>query len=287
MRNDGRCHHFQRVGILPQGLLDGEVDEPPGHPRPHQQRRDVRLAPSIVDDAVWMGVVVVGKQPEQAVAIRGPADVVPQHVRLVLRDELSHLGISIGRIVAARSGPDVVAERPRDPWLERPVHAAGVIDAEPEPMPPDRRGELADDIASTRPVGLVRVGHPGRPETEAVVILRHEHDVSRTGGGEDPGPAIGIPVREVLLEGPREALIRHVAVVASMKRRRWRRWILDGVPVVLGVRMDEHRSRVVGAQHRREVAVWCEAGDRKQSPVDEHAELGVGEPSGHAMTVER
>ena len=160
--------------------------------------------------------VVVGQQAGQLGRGLRPRDVVPEHRRPVALDQLSQLGLGVGRVVAARLGQDQVAEGAERVVVEGPVEAARVVDAEAHPLAPHGLGQLSDHVTGREQVGHVRVADLGRPQAVAVVVLGDQHHVAGAGGREAPGPVVGIPGGQTGLPVAGELVVGPVAVDLAM-----------------------------------------------------------------------
>ena len=115
------------------------------------------------------------------------------------------------------------------------------------------------------------------------MVFGHHHHIASAGSPELLGPRVGVPAVEFPLEHFAEPLIGHVPICRSMKLVRRRSGHSHRVGVGLGVRADCHRPVVVVAQDLRVRGGRRKAWDREQPPMNEHAELRVGEPVGHRM----
>ena len=145
-----------------------------------------------------------------------------------------------------------------------------MIDAKAHGRAVERVLELAQEVAVGADVDAVPVpGVVGLVEAEAVVVLGDEIDVARAGLDEYVRPAAG--VEQLGGEALYKVLVASVfAVNAAVERRGLAVWILELLPVPLGI-----------------VAVARVGGDGIQPPMDEDPELGIAEPLRDGAGVER
>ncbi len=263
--------------------------EPAAHEfEAQQQRAPASRHPAVVHNAVVLRIVIVGEQLQLAAERRGPGNVVPQDGGLVTRDQLARLRVGIGGIIAAGRRAGEIAQRAQRLAVERPVYAAGVIDAEFQAGGAHGRRQLAHHVALGRPVLLMWILHCTRPQAEAVMVLGDENDIARAGGSEGGSPFRGLPLLERFQERLTEAFIRRIAIGRFVEFRAVAFRHLDGVPVPFAIGRLGDGDVVSGAESIGDGApARRESGDREQAPMDEDAELGVLIPFGHGMGVER
>jgi hypothetical protein len=240
------------------------------------------LAPAVVDHHVRLHARLVEEPREQLGAAplgRGqvPLAVREDERRLVARDEVLEL--------RERVLPDearLVGEVERVvPLVER------VVVAHLEAPGPDGAREIPEQVALRTDLDRVPGTAPGRrrlaarPQREALVVLRCQHDVSRARAEEDVGPVVGVEQLRAELRG--EIRIGEVGTVLP--------------PVVLPrAGLDRVRAGALPARERVPVPLGvCElardhggvGGHGVHAPVDEDAEPRLGEPGRRGAAVDR
>ena len=225
-------------------------------------------------------VVVLGQHPGGLPVRRGllPLAVAPQDVRVVAVDQLAHLRQHVvadvvlhrrrTRVRHRRTGVRV-GHRPAGvrrvvPLVERVVEAGLEL-----AVLPCRVEQVTGQVTLRAEVDRVAAADLAVPQRHALVVLRGQHEVLRTGVVEQLHPFL----RVVLLRLPLadERVVRRVlAVGVPVVVVRRRVPLVHVVPVPLGVR-----------------AARAPGGHRVRTPVDEDAELRVVEPLRHRVRVQR
>ena len=97
-------------------------------------------------------------------------------------DQLAPVGVDVGGIVGRlrHGAAHLVGARDRQ-LIETPVEPARIVEPHLHSVRSDGAGQLADQVAPAPLLIVLSMGilHPARPEREAVVVLRGEHDVAR------------------------------------------------------------------------------------------------------------
>ena len=122
---------FRRAGVPDRWLWRNNAGEPLRALEGVRRKRAVRRDPAIIGQAVRHVIVIFGENLE-GVFLGRIGDIIPEIVGLVAVDQLSVVGICILGVVfiLARHGGQEVGKALDPLVFERPVHAAGLVDAE-------------------------------------------------------------------------------------------------------------------------------------------------------------
>ena len=173
---------------------------------------------AIVDDSVWIAVVIVGHQLCGTLAETGEAHVVPDEVGCVSLDELVVMAQGIVAVFVAlrhcsEDGfPAVVTKT-----LEGEIKAAAVVHPHSDTDRANGIERVAHNVARRGPRwSLVWVRELARPQQHTIEMLGAHHAVLRPSGGEQIGPTLRLPARRCFVELSDELVVGLVAIGGEM-----------------------------------------------------------------------
>ena len=185
----------------------------PGNSIRHGSAALRRLDPAVVDHAIGNGVVVLGEQGRQVSAGR-PADVIPQHRRLIVLDQFADMGGRVLHVVrGVRDCQEAVGGIGQQCVVVGPVVAARVVQPHPQSCGAHRTGEITDKVAAGVVAALVRMLQRGRPQAEALVVLGGQDDVTGAGGAAHLGDGVHVGRGGAVVEQWNEVVVGRIGAV--------------------------------------------------------------------------